>query len=436
MAAEENTGSFRARPGVLDAAARAAVHRVLRALRTGRVELHETWADGPIVLGRGASEPIRVEIRSPRVYTQLARTRSIGMGTTYADGLWETDDLIGLCRLGAREVGRGDRIRRRIAPLVRPVQKLRSLPLLNTRRGARRNIAAHYDLGNKLFELFLDREAMMYSSAVFERPDATLEEAQLARMERVCRRLELVGDDHLLEIGTGWGGMAAFAASRYGCRVTTTTISREQREYAEARVRAQGLEDRVTVLGADYRDLDGRYDKLVSLEMIEAVGWQYFDTFFRRCSELLEPHGLFFLQAIVIDDRAYEAEKSTRSFAIELIFPGGCLPSLEVIQRCLARETDLRTAWLDDISSSYVLTLREWRRRFVAAIDRLEELGYDERFRRLWTLWLALSEAGFAEARIRDVQLLAAKPGWRGELAASADAEPAADAFAVRSSRS
>jgi cyclopropane-fatty-acyl-phospholipid synthase len=269
--------------------------------------------------------------------------------------------------------------------------------------------------------LFLDREAMMYSSALFERPDATLEEAQLARMERVCRKLELVGDDHLLEIGTGWGGMAAFAASRYGCRVTTTTISREQREYAEARVRAQGLEDRVTVLGADYRELGGRYDKLVSLEMIEAVGWQYFDTFFRRCSELLEPHGLFFLQAIVIDDRAYEAEKSTRSFATELIFPGGCLPSLEVIQRCLAHETDLRTAWLDDISSSYVLTLREWRRRFVAATDRLEELGYDERFRRLWTLWLALSEAGFAEARIRDVQLLAAKPGWRGGPGASVD---------------
>jgi cyclopropane-fatty-acyl-phospholipid synthase len=263
---------------------------------------------------------------------------------------------------------------------------------------------------------------MLYSSAVFERPDASLEEAQLARMERVCRKLELVSDDHLLEIGTGWGGMAAFAASQYGCRVTTTTISREQREYAEARVRAEGLEDRVTVLGADYRELDGSYDKLVSLEMIEAVGWQYFETFFRRCSELLEPHGLFFLQAIVIDDRAYEAEKSTRSFATELIFPGGCLPSLEVIQRCLARATDMRTAWLDDISSSYVLTLREWRRRFVAATDRLEELGYDEPFRRLWTLWLALSEAGFAEARIRDVQLLAAKPGWRGELAASVEA--------------
>ena len=225
-----------------------------------------------------------------------------------------------------------------------------------------------------------------------------------------------MGDDHLLEIGTGWGGMALHAASRYGCRVTTTTISREQREYAEARVRAAGLEDRVTVLGADYRDLEGTFDKLVSLEMIEAVGWQYFGGYFRRCSELLEPHGLFFLQAIVVEDGAYEAEKRARSFANDLIFPGGCLPSLEVIQRHIARDTDMRTIWLDDISPSYVLTLRHWRERFVAAAAELDERGYDERFRRLWELWLALSEAGFREARIADVQLVAAKPGWAGRL--------------------
>ncbi len=340
----------------------------------------------------------------------------MGLGEAYAAGMWTADDLVEVARIGAREVGRMDGLRRRAAPLVRPVQRLGSLPVLNTRGGARRNIAAHYDLGNQLFELFLDREAMMYSSAVFEHEGQTLEEAQLARLERIFGRLELGPGDHLLEVGTGWGGLAVQAALRRGCTVTTTTISREQRSHAEARVRAAGVEGLVTVLGADYRDLTGRYDKLVSIEMIEAVGWQYFDRFFERCSELLEPRGLFFLQAITVDDRAYEAEKTTPSFATELIFPGGCLPSLEVIQRAVVRRTDMRPVWLDDISPSYALTLRIWRERFLAARDRLEELGYDEPFRRLWELWLAMSEAGFREARIRDLQMVIAKPGWPGEI--------------------
>lgn len=405
------------RLGPLERAAREIVHLLLRGLRSGSIELSEAWSGQPIRFGSSAGLRASIEVRTPGAYVELVRRRSVGFGSSYADRLWEVDDLVALCRIAAREIRRADPLRRRIAPLARPLERLRSLPLANTRRGARRNIAAHYDLGNQLFELFLDGEAMMYSSALFEREDATLEEAQLARLERIGSRLELVRDDHLLEIGTGWGGLAVWAASRYGCRVTTTTISREQRAYAEARVRAAGLEDRVTVLGADYRDLGGTYDKLVSLEMIEAVGWQYFDTFFRRCSELLEPHGLFFLQAIAIEDGAYEAEKTARSFASQLIFPGGCLPSLEVIQRRLARATDLRTVWLEDISPSYVLTLRHWRERFVAASAQLAELGYDERFRRLWTLWLALSEAGFHEARIRDLQLVAAKPGWHGRVA-------------------
>jgi cyclopropane-fatty-acyl-phospholipid synthase len=286
------------------------------------------------------------------------------------------------------------------------------LPVLNTRRGARRNIAAHYDLGNEMFELFLDREWMMYSSALFERADATLEEAQRARLERICRSLELGPDRHLLEIGTGWGGLALYAASRYGCRVTTTTISREQREYAEGRIRAAGLESRVRVLGADYRELTGSYDRLASIEMIEAVGWEYFDAFFERCSALLAPDGLMFLQAIAIDDRAYEAEKTSQSFSNTLIFPGGCLPSLGAIQRSVIRRTDMRPVWLEDIASSYVLTLRHWRQRFLAASEQLAELGYEERFRALWEMYFAISEAGFREARLRDLQLLYAKPAW------------------------
>ncbi|MGE5858582.1 MAG: class I SAM-dependent methyltransferase, partial [Solirubrobacterales bacterium] len=265
------------------------------------------------------------------------------------------------------------------------------------------------DLGNDLFALFLD-ESMMYSSAIFPEPHASLAEAQEHRLERVCQMLELGPDDHLLEIGAGWGAMAAHAASRYGCRVTTTTISTEQWEGALRRIRDAGVSDRVTVLLEDYRDLRGRYSKLVSLEMIEAVGWQYFDLFFRRCSELLEPDGLFFLQSIVIDDRLYETEKAARSFANAMIFPGGCLPSVEVIQRSVARQTDMSTIWLDEIGAHYARTLELWRERFIANSDLAGELGYDEPFRRLWTLWLAMSEAGFRERRLRDVQMLFAKP--------------------------
>ncbi len=392
------------------------VHAVLRRLEAGALELEELFPGGEIRNFGPTSAPLRarVEVADPGVYRRLVRSKSIALGETYAERLWDTDDLPGLLRIAARDIGRADPLRRRIAPLLLPFQRLSSLGHLNTRSGARSNIAAHYDLGNEMFELFLDREAMMYSCAYYESGEETLERAQHIRLDRICDALELKSSDHLLEIGTGWGGMAVHAASSRGCRVTTTTISREQREYAEARVTAAGLEDLVTVVGSDYRDLRGTYDKLVSLEMIEAVGWEWFDTYFRHCSELLNPHGLFFLQAICVADRAYEIEKRTRSFANEVIFPGGCLPSVESIQRSIAHQTDLRTVALEDISPSYVLTLRAWRERFEAAAERLEELGYDDRFQRTWCFYLALSEGGFAETRIRDVQILFAKPHWSG----------------------
>ena len=392
------------------------VHAVLRRLEAGSVEIDELFPGGETRSFGPTSSTLRarIEVHDPAVYRRLVKSKSIAFGETYAERLWDTDDLPGLLRIAARDIGRADPLRRRIAPLLLPFQRLASLGMLNTRAGARSNIAAHYDLGNDMFELFLDREAMMYSSAYYESGDETLERAQHIRLERICDSLELDASDHLLEIGTGWGGMAVHAASSRGCRVTTTTISREQREYAEARVAAAGLKDLITVVGADYRDLQGTYDKLVSLEMIEAVGWEWFDTYFRHCSELLAPHGLFFLQAICVADRAYEIEKRTRSFANQVIFPGGCLPSVESIQRSIRSETDLRTVALEDISASYVLTLRAWRERFEEATDRLEELGYDDRFRRTWCFYLALSEGGFAETRIRDVQMLFAKPRWSG----------------------
>ena len=241
--------------------------------------------------------------------------------------------------------------------LGRPLRRLRPDAFRNTVAGARRNIAAHYDLGNDLFELFLDRDPMVYSCALFERADDALEEAQRAKVDRVCRALEL-GPTRTCSRSAAAGAASPCTRRDYGCRVTTTTISAEQRAYAEARIQRAGLDDRVRVIGQDYRELEGRFDRLASIEMIEAVGWQYLDLFFERCSELLAPDGLIFLQAICTDDRAYEAEKDAPSFSNRLIFPGGCLPSVEAIARSLAARTDMRTVWLEDISASYVLTLR------------------------------------------------------------------------------
>jgi cyclopropane-fatty-acyl-phospholipid synthase len=280
----------------------------------------------------------------------------------------------------------------------------------NTRTGARKNISAHYDLGNDLFASFLD-ERMMYSCAYFPNEGASLEEAQLAKLNRICDRLRLNRDSHLLEIGSGWGGLALHAAREHGCRVTTTTISRAQHDLACQRVREAGLENRVTVLLEDYRDLRGSYDRLVSVEMIEAVGWQYFDDFFRHCDQLLAPDGLMLLQAITIDDGIYEAEKGARSFANTHVFPGGCLPSIETIADSVGRVTSMRQIWLDDITAHYPPTLAAWRERFLGAWERLRAHGYDERFRRLWDFYLSSSEAGFRERRIGDVQALFAKPG-------------------------
>jgi cyclopropane-fatty-acyl-phospholipid synthase len=388
-------------------------------MRGGELELVEP--DGTSLrFGAPGDLEARVVIHSPRFWRAMLGG-SVGLGEAYRDGVWDTDDLVALVRIAARNLPALDRWRRRFFPVLAPLQRTLWRVPRNSKKASRNHISAHYDLGNDLFALYLD-ESMMYSSAWFPTPETDLAEAQVARLDRVCQALELGPDDHLLEIGTGWGAMAVHAASNYGCRVTTTTISNEQREGALRRIADAGVEDRVTVLLDDYRDLRGRYDKLVSIEMIEAVGWQYFELFFRRCSELLTEDGLFFLQAIVIDDRVYELEKASRSFSNALIFPGGCLPSVEVIQRCVAEETDLSTVWLDDISPHYARTLELWRERFLANADLAAELGYDEPFRRLWTLWLAMSEAGFRERRIRDVQMLFAKPGRRPALGAATPA--------------
>jgi cyclopropane-fatty-acyl-phospholipid synthase len=406
---------------MIDRLARALVLRLLARIGGGElviVEQQTSMSFGTL----DPERPLRAElhVRSARFYRQLLRG-SIGLCESYMDGLWECEDLVALTRIAALNVRALDRLRRVLSPVLIPVQRWARWLARNTPGRSRKRIAAHYDLGNELFALFLDR-TMMYSCAVFEQPSDTLEQASLAKLELVCAKLELRPEDHLLEIGTGWGGLAVYAAQRYGCRVTTTTISREQHAYACERVREAGLEDRVTVLLQDYRDRSelgqpGGYDKLVSIEMIEAVGWQYFPTYFRRCSELLADDGLMLLQAITIDDRAYQVEKAGKSFINTYIFPGGCLPSMEIISRTVARVTDLQPMHLQDITEHYATTLERWRERFLDATERLSELGYDERFRRLWELYLCYCEGGFRERRIQDVQLLLAKPGYRAQPA-------------------
>ncbi len=417
-ASELESPGVRSRQGarLRDRLARLIVRRLLARLHSGQIVILE--GSERMTFGEAGHDlQVEVEVHSARFYRALLRG-SVGLCESYMDGLWDCEDLVELTRIAALNVTAFDQLRRRLAPVLIPIQRWARLHSRNTPGRSRRQIAAHYDLGNELFSLFLD-PSMMYSCAIFDSAGATLDEASLSKLERVCTKLELGPEDHLLEIGTGWGGLAIHAAKHCGCRVTTTTISAEQHAYASERVRRAGLDDRVTVLLEDYRNLEGRYDKLVSIEMIEAVGWRNLPTFFQRCSRLLGDGGAMLLQAIVIDDRAYEVEKASKSFINTYIFPGGCLPSMEVISRSVARSTDLRQVDLEDITAHYAETLAHWRWRFLACTDRLSELGYDERFRRLWELYLCYCEGGFRERRIQDVQLLLAKPGYRAQTTAA-----------------
>jgi cyclopropane-fatty-acyl-phospholipid synthase len=415
---------------MIEPLARRTVHALVSRLQCGRLTIVE--GERRVVYGSGTPQAT-VVVRSPALWAALARGGR-GLAEAYVDGLWDSPDLPAVIELAARNLRPIDDVRRRLSPAVEPLRRARARLRPSTPQRSRRDIAAHYDLGNDLFGLMLD-PLMQYSGAVFERRESTLEEAQRAKLDRICDKLALGPRDHLLEIGTGWGGLAVHAAATRGCRVTTTTLSREQHAAAVARVRDAGVEDRVTVLLEDYRELRGTYDKLVSVEMVEAVGWRDFGTFFARCAERLDPAGVMLLQAITVDDRLFDVEKASRTFIREHVFPGGCLPSLEVLARAVARDTDLRMVDLEDITPHYAETLRRWRANVEAGAGTLAGFGYDERFQRLWRLYLCWCEAGFEERRIGNVQLVLGKPRWRGTVAvpragASADVR-AAGAVAV-----
>jgi cyclopropane-fatty-acyl-phospholipid synthase len=388
--------------------ARHLIFLLLRRTHHGSLELVEGEQTHRFGTAGEGDPVVRVVVHDARVYRALLRA-SLGLGEAYANGWFDCSDLPELARLAALNMPATDRWRRLLRPVVAGPQAAIHWLARNTPARARVQIAAHYDIGNDLFGLMLD-ESMTYSCAIFEQPGASLAEAQVAKLDRICSKLRLKPSDHVLEIGTGWGAFAIHAARNYGCRVTTTTISTEQLTLARERVLAAGLEDRITLLAEDYRNLTGTFDKLVSIEMIEAVGWQYFDTFFERCAALLTPEGAMLLQAITIDERAYDVEKSKRSFANTHVFPGGCLPSLKAISRSIARVTDLREVHHEDLTPHYIQTIRCWRENFTAQLDRVRSLGYDGRFQRMWELYLAYCEGGFGGGRIGDVQLLLAKP--------------------------
>ena len=344
-------------------------------------------------------------VHDRRFYSEAAFGGSVGAGESFMAGDWTVDDLTALVRILLVNRGVLDGLDSGWSRLTDPARRLLHAVARNTRAGSRRNIAAHYDIGNDFFELFLD-PTMMYSCAVFERDDMTLEQAQRAKLDRICRKLDLNPGDHLLEIGTGWGALAIHAARHYGCRVTTTTISGQQHALARERVAAAGLGDRITVLLDDYRDLDGRYDKLVSIEMIEAVGHHYFDTFFRRCSELLAPGGTMVLQAITIDERQYEAARDSVDFIKRHVFPGCCIPSVTALAQSAARASKLRIVDLEDIGPHYATTLAAWRENLFANAAQVRGRGYPEALLRMWHFYLSYCEGGFAERALGDVQIV------------------------------
>ena len=353
---------------------------------------------------------------SPQAFADAAFGGTVGAGEAYIRGLWRCDDLVTLVRIFVANREQMNRLDSGWSLVSRPLLRLFHWANRNSKNGSARNIAAHYDLGNDLYQLMLD-ETMAYSCAIFPRADATLAEGSANKFEAVCRKLDLKPTDHVLEIGTGWGGFAIHAVQHYGCRVTTTTISAAQADFAVRKIAALGLSDRITVLLQDYRDLepgpDGQYDKLVSIEMVEAVGAPFLDGYFRHCARLLKPEGAMLLQAITIQDQFYDQALKSVDYIQRYVFPGSFIPSVQALSKSLARSTDFKVFHLEDIGPHYARTLRLWRERFFGKLAKIRELGYSDSFVRLWEFYLCYCEGGFTERQLGTVQMLLTRPGCR-----------------------
>lgn len=357
-----------------------------------------------------------VIVHEASFYSDVIFGGTVGAGEAYMARSWDCHELTDLVRIILSNEQVLNSIDGGFGKLMLPLHKIFHFLHRNSLSGSRRNIGAHYDLGNNMFELFLD-PTMMYSSGIFEQQGMTMEQASIAKLDRICQKLELNENDQLLEIGTGWGGFAIYAARNYGCHVTTTTISKQQFEYAEQRIKYEGLTDKITLLCEDYRNLTGQYDKLVSIEMIEAVGHAYYKNYFEHCSQLLKPDGMMLLQSITIADQRYQAAMKEVDFIQRYIFPGGSLPSVSVIAKNVAEHTDMRFYQLEDIGLHYATTLATWRERFFNNIEHIQKFGYSETFIRMWDFYLCYCEAGFKENTIGTIQVLLTKPQCRREPA-------------------
>ena len=401
---------FREKPGGL---ARTIMLKVLAKLQIGSLTFTE---NGETLVFGSTEDPTaphaEVHVHDSDLYRRVLTGGSIAAGETFIEGLWSSPDLTAVTRAFSANLSMLEAMSDKQNFIARLALKMNHWARRNTTARSRENISAHYDLGNDFFSLFLD-PSMMYSSAVFPTPDSDLASAAQHKLHLICEDLELKPEDHLIEIGTGWGGMAIYAAEHYGCRVTTTTISREQFDYTVNAVTARGLQDRITVLSDDYRDLTGQFDKLVSIEMIEAVGHQFYDTYFRTISHLLKPHGKAVIQAITMTEQRYEQARDSVDFIKRYIFPGGCLPSLTVIRDALSRMTDTHMSNARDITQDYADTLNAWHEGFLNKLDTVQGMGFDDRFIRMWRYYLSYCEGGFRERIIGTYQITMTKPGYR-----------------------
>ncbi len=393
-----------------DHLARKAVLTKFAELIAGRLTVEE----GNEIFHFGNSTPdfpmnSMIKVLDTRMYAEIIGKGINGAAEAYVRGWWTCDDLTALIRIFVRNRNLADQLEGGTARMASWVFGLQHTLRRNTRQNSLRNITAHYDLGNEFFSTFLD-ETKMYSCAIFASESSSLEEASLNKLKRICQKLELSPKDHVLEIGTGWGGFALYAAKNYGCRITTTTISQKQYDYAQEKVQAAGLGEKIEVIKRDYRDLTGRYDKLVSIEMIEAVGHQYYDDFFHKCSELLHPEGRMLLQGIIIVDYLYEEAKQFADFIKTYIFPGSCIPSISALCGSAAKTTDMRLFHMEDITPHYAKTLNHWRQRFMQNVQQIRDQGFSEAFLRLWEFYFCYCEGGFLERQIGDVQMIFTKP--------------------------
>jgi len=399
----------------IDRLSRRLFFALMKDVKIGKLTMIEK--NQPYQIGQSSKEvslQATIYVHHPRFYTSTVFGGSIGSAEAYMAGLWSTYHLTNVIRLVILNQQMMEKMDKGWSWLSDLVHKLYHYFRRNTLKGSKKNIVAHYDLGNDFYKLFLD-ETLTYSCGIFEHENSTLEAASIAKYDRICRKLQLHPGDHVIEIGGGWGGFSIHAAKNYGCRVTTTTISDEQYALAEKRISTSGLSHRIRLLRKDYRHLSGKFDKLVSIEMIEAVGHQYLNTFFQICSRLLKANGLMLLQAITIVDHMFDAHKRSVDFSKRYIFPGSCIPSIRAIMSSIARKTDLKLFHLEDITPHYVRTLAEWRKRFFDHIDDVRKLGFSETFIRMWEYYLCYCEAGFAERYIGDVQMLLTKPMCRRE---------------------